>query len=73
MRFAVLVPSMLDSNLVRQNTSLPLKKARLTPAFFAAVTLSHWAWFQYSSCPEDMKTLWLSSNEPCVVTSTPDR
>ena len=49
MRYGVFEPSMLACQRVRQNTSLPLKKARLTPALRAASTLARWAPDQYSS------------------------
>jgi len=52
-RFAAL-STMLGCNSVRQKMSLPAKKARFTPALRAAVTASYCAWFQYSSCPDDM-------------------
>jgi hypothetical protein len=42
-------PSMLGSQRVFQKTSLPLKKARCTPAFLAASTLARWPPDQYSS------------------------
>ena len=40
MRFGVFDPSVLGSKRVFQNTSLPLKNARLTPASRAASTLA---------------------------------
>ena len=55
---------MLFWKRVFQNTSLPLKKARLTPASRAASTFARWVPDQYSSCPTDMKTLWLRSRAP---------
>src|SRR5262245_48602067 len=58
-RLAVLEPSMLFSQRVFQKISLPLKKARLTPAFRAASTLARCPADQYSSWPTDRKTLWL--------------
>src|SRR3954454_7703944 len=48
-RPAVLLPSMLGSQRVFQNTSLPEKKARFTPALRAASTLARWPADQYSS------------------------
>ena len=63
---------MLGSNRVRQNTSLPLKNARLSPLARAATTLSHWLWFQYSSWPEEMKTLCPGSSAALVDTSRPE-
>ncbi len=64
---------MLAANRVSQETSLPLKKASFTPALRALRTLVNWLWVQYSSCPEDMKTLWLSRSAGRVDTSTPER
>ena len=61
MRLAVALPSMLGSKRVCQKISLPLMKARLTPAFAAAWTFATWLSVQYSSCPASMKILWLSS------------
>ena len=40
MRYGVFEPSMLASHRVFQNTSLPLKNARLTPASRAASTFA---------------------------------
>ena len=62
---------MLACQRVRQNTSLPLKKARLTPALRAASTLARWAPDQYSSWPVAMKTLWLRISDPKRSVSTP--
>src|SRR5437773_8927108 len=42
-RYAVFVPSMLDSQRVFQKASLPLKNARCTPALRAASTLVRWS------------------------------
>ncbi len=55
---------MLFSQRVFQNTSLPLKNARLTPAARAASTFLRCWPDQYSSWPEEMKTLWFSSRLP---------
>src|SRR5215217_6562120 len=52
-RYGVPEPSMLASQRVFQNTSLPLKNARCTPAPRAASTLARWAADQYSSWPTD--------------------
>ena len=62
---------MLASQRVFQNTSLPLKKARFTPASRAASTLARWAPDQYSSWPTDMKTLWLRISGAERSVSTP--
>src|SRR6478735_6926073 len=48
-RWSVVGPYDEFSQRVFQNTSLPLKKARLTPASRAASTLVRWAPDQYSS------------------------
>src|ERR1700756_2539118 len=48
-RYGVFEPSVLASHRVFQNTSLPLKKARLTPAFRAASTFARCPADQYSS------------------------
>ena len=61
---ALPMPSMLFSQRVFQNTSLPLKKARLTPASRAASTFARCAADQYSSWPTDRKTLWLRIRLP---------
>ncbi len=53
MRCGVPMPSMLVSQRVFQNTSLPLKNARCTPALRAASTLARCAPDQYSSWPTD--------------------
>src|SRR5437867_7273673 len=66
---AVLVPSELGSQRVFQNISLPLKKARFTPAPRAASTLARWSADQYSSCPTEVKTLWFNNNGAFVATS----
>src|SRR3984893_12035087 len=50
-RLGVLVPSALFSQRVFQNTWLPLKNARFTPAFRAASTFARCPPDQYSSCP----------------------
>ena len=47
---------------VFQNTSLPLKKARLTPASRADSTALRSAPDQYSSWPLERKTLWFFSS-----------
>src|SRR5690242_14216474 len=52
-RLGVLLPSTLGSHRVFQNTSLPEKKARFTPASRAASTLARWLGDQYSSWPDD--------------------
>ena len=59
MRYGVPEPSMLFSQRVFQNTSLPLKNARLTPASRAASTLARWPPDQYSSWPTDRNVLCL--------------
>ncbi len=57
-RYCVAVPSaLLDCQRVFQNTSLPLKKARLTPASRAASTFARSWPDQYSSWPLEMMTL----------------
>ena len=60
-------PSMLFSQRVFQKTSLPLKKARLTPASRAASTLARCAPDQYSSWPTDRNALCSSSSAPRAV------
>ena len=63
---------MLGSQRVFQNTSLPLKNARLTPASRAASTFARCSPDQYSSCPTDRKTLWLmQQRSPACATSRP--
>ena len=62
---------MLGSSRVFQNTSLPLKNARFTPASRAASTFARCWPDQYSSWPVDRKILWLSSSEPLVAMSRP--
>ena len=64
---------MLAWKRVFQNTSLPLKNARLTPASRAASTLARCVPDQYSSWPTDRNTLWLRSRAPPaeVPVSTP--
>ena len=71
MRWGVLVPSAEGSKRVFQNTSLPEKKARLTPWLRAEVTFARWLADQYSSWPVDMNTLWLRSWAVPVSTSVP--
>ncbi len=71
-RYGVLVPSMLFSQRVFQKTSLPEKNARFTPASRAASTFARCCDDQYSSCPTERKTLWLSSNEAERSESTPE-
>ncbi len=66
----MLLPSMLGSVRVFQNTSLPLKNARFTPWSRAASTLARCEPVQYSSCPDDMKILWLVSSDPPVEVAT---
>ena len=51
------MPSMLGSDRVFQNTSLPLKNARFTPLSRAASTLARCCPDQYSSCPTDRNDL----------------
>src|SRR6185295_6951163 len=63
--------SILASQRVFQKTSLPLKKARFTPAARAASTLARCTPAQYSSCPTDMKTLCSRSSAPRRAVSTP--
>src|SRR5262245_20571701 len=48
-RSDVLLPSMVGSQRVFQNISLPVKNARFTPASRAASTLARWPEDQYSS------------------------
>ncbi len=62
---------MLALHRVFQKISLPLKNARFTPAARAASTLARWLPDQYSSCPTDRYTLWLSSRLPRESTSAP--
>ena len=62
---------MLFSQRVFQKTSLPLKKARLTPAARAASTFARWPPDQYSSWPTDRKVLWLVIRFPRRSVSTP--
>src|SRR5262245_1011477 len=69
-RYGVLDPSVLVSHRVFQYTSLPVKKARLTPASRAASTLARWAPDQYSSCPMDTNSLCSSSSAPRRSVST---
>ena len=70
MRFGVAVPSaLLDCQRVFQYTSLPLKKARLTPASRAASTLVRSWPDQYSSWPLERMTLWLSRSPALAATS----
>src|ERR1700679_3032460 len=57
-RYGVFEPSMLAAQRVFQNTSLPVKKARLTPASRAAVTAARSPADQYSSCPLNRISLW---------------
>ena len=64
---------MLFSQRVFQNTSLPQKNARLTPASRAASTLARWLPDQYSSWPTDRKTSCSSSSAPRRSVSTPVR
>ena len=69
-RYCVVVPSaLLDCQRVFQNTSLPLKKARLTPASRAASMFARSGADQYSSCALEMMTLWLSSSPALAATS----
>ncbi len=63
-RFGVEAPSMLGARRVFQKTSLPLKYVWWTPARRAFSAFVNWSWVQYSSCPEDMNTLWLRSSVP---------
>ena len=69
MRRGVLLPSLLLAQRVFQKTSLPLKKARLTPALRAASTLSRCPLDQYSSWPLDMNIWWFCSSGPLASTS----
>jgi len=62
-------PSMLFSQRVFQNTSLPLKKARWSPAPRAASTFARWPPDQYSSWPTDRNALCLEG----VRIVAPDR
>ncbi len=63
-RLAVPAPSMLGARRVFQKTSLPLKYVWWTPARRAFSAFVNCSWVQYSSCPEDMKTLWFCSSVP---------
>ena len=68
----MLEPSaVLGSQRVFQKLSLPLKKARLTPAARAASTLVRWVADQYSSCPTERKVLWSRILLPNLALSTP--
>ena len=59
-RYWVAVPSaLLDCQRVFQNTSFPLKNARLTPASRAASMFVRSPADQYSSCALETMTLWL--------------
>src|SRR3954452_9264132 len=59
-RYWVAVPSaLLDCQRVFQNTSLPLKNARLTPASRAASMFVRSRPDQYSSCALETMILWL--------------
>ena len=62
---------MLFAQRVFQNISLPLKKARLTPALRAASTLARSPADQYSSWPLEMKTLWFWSSDAVAVEVVP--
>ena len=62
---------MLGSQRVFQKLSLPLKKARLTPASRAASTLARWVPDQYSSWPTDRKVLCSRISLPNLALSTP--
>jgi hypothetical protein len=64
-------PALLPSHWVFQNTSLPLKKARLTPASRAASTFARWSPDQYSSWPFDMSIAWFLIRAPRRAESTP--
>ena len=57
---------------VFQNTSLPLKKARLTPVSRAASTLARWVPLQYSSWPLERNIRWFLSRVPRVAVSRPE-
>ena len=59
-RYAVAVPSMLASQRVFQNTSLPLKNARCRPLLRAFSTLRRWPFDQYSSWPTERNALWFA-------------
>ena len=62
---------MLFSQRVFQNTSLPLKKARWTPAFRAASTLARCPPDQYSSWPTDRKSFMIADQlRPTVAVDT---
>ena len=69
--WAVPEPSMLVSQRVFQNTSLPLKNARCTPASRALSTFLRCCPDQYSSCPTDTNVLWFRSRAPRRSVSTP--
>ena len=58
---------MLFAQRVFQNTSLPLKNARLTPACAGRLDVRALPPDQYSSWPLEMNTLWFSSSEPAAV------
>ena len=64
-------PAALDSQRVFQKPSLPLKKARLTPAARAFSIAVRWVADQYSSWPLEMNSLRLSSVLGRRLTSTP--
>ena len=46
-----------ESSRIRRNTALAPRKARLTPASRAAVTLARSPGVQYSSCPGEISAL----------------
>src|SRR3954447_21758322 len=69
-RLAAFVPSMLGSQRVFQKPSLPVKKARLTPASRAACRFARCEADQYSSWPLEMNSLWLRSSDGLLATST---
>ena len=70
MRYCVEPPSaVLGCQRVFQNTSLPLKNARLTPASRAASVLARSRADQYSSCPLETIASWLSRSAALASTS----
>ncbi len=71
MRAGVEAPSIEGSSRVFQNTSLPLKNARLTPAARAASTFARWGPDQYSSCPTERNVSCSRSSPPRRWVSIP--
>ena len=71
MRYGVRDSSVLGSQRIFQNTSLPLKNARCTPASRAASTAARCGPDQYSSWPTERKTLWFLISAPRRSPSSP--